>query len=69
MVLFTDGLTETMNRDAEQFGHERLFETVTQAGMREAEYVLWKLDRAAAAFRGNEPQADDLTMVSFKVTA
>lgn len=67
IVQYTDGVTETMNEDSEQFGHERLCAVIERYGMYEVEYLLWKIEKAVEAFRGRRPRADDLTMIAFKV--
>lgn len=67
VLQYTDGVTETMNARNEQFGHERLYRVIEEHGRHEAEYVLWKIDRAIAEFRGERRRADDQTMLAFKV--
>jgi serine phosphatase RsbU (regulator of sigma subunit) len=69
VVQYTDGITETMNHENEQFGHERLYAVIEEFGHQEAEYVLWKIEKAVQAFCNGRGQADDMTMVAFKVLA
>jgi serine phosphatase RsbU (regulator of sigma subunit) len=64
---YTDGVTETMNPQSEQFGNERLNAVIEANGQHEVEYVLWKIERALRAFRGEREQEDDVTMVAFQV--
>ncbi|MGE0709435.1 MAG: PP2C family protein-serine/threonine phosphatase [Planctomycetota bacterium] len=66
---FTDGVSETLDEEGEQFGEERLCEVIAAHGHHEVEYVLWKVERALDAFRGAAEQADDVTMIGFKVLA
>lgn len=67
VVQYTDGITEAMNARNEPFGHERLYQVIEEHGRHEAEYVLWKIEKAVEAFRGREPRRDDMTMVALKV--
>lgn len=64
---YTDGVTETMNEESEQFGNERLNAVIEANGHHEVEYVLWKIERALRAFRGSREQEDDVTMIAFQV--
>ena len=67
VVQYTDGITEAMNHENEQFGHERFYAVIEEHGHQEAEYVLWKIEKAVQAFVGQRAQADDMTMIAFKV--
>ena len=67
VVQYTDGVTETMNARNEQFGRDRLYQVIEEFGHQEAEYVLWKIEKATEAFRGDRRRSDDLTLVAFKV--
>lgn len=67
VVQYTDGITEAMNARNEPFGHDRLYQVIEEHGRHEAEYVLWKIEKAVEAFRGREPRRDDMTMVALKV--
>ena len=61
MFLFTDGLTEAENAEAEQFGLERT-EAVLHT-RRSSQDHLEALKSAVADFVGDAPQSDDLTML------
>ena len=67
VIQYTDGVTETMNLKNEQFGRERLYQVIEENGHFEAEYVLWKIEKATEAFRGERRRTDDLTLVAVKV--
>lgn len=69
ILQYTDGVTETMDGRQEQFGREALCAVIEEHGRHEVEYLLWKIDKALDAFRGPEPQSDDVTMIGFKVQA
>ena len=64
LVAFTDGISEAMNADDEEWGEERLIEAVdvgTRAGA-DGE-LIGRIMAAADAFVGGAPQHDDMTLV------
>ncbi|MCO5167093.1 MAG: PP2C family protein-serine/threonine phosphatase [Planctomycetes bacterium] len=67
IVQYTDGITEAMNARNEPFGADRLYQVIEEHGRHEAEYVLWKIEKAVEAFRGGEARRDDMTMIALKV--
>jgi serine phosphatase RsbU (regulator of sigma subunit) len=67
LLQYTDGVTESMNDQAEQFGQERLYRVVEEHGRHEVEYVLWKIEKAVQRFRGKRARSDDFTMIGLKV--
>ncbi len=67
LIQYTDGVTESMNPDSEQFGLERLYAVVEEFGHHEVEYVLWKIEKAVVSFRRGARRSDDFTMIGFKV--
>ena len=66
IVLVTDGFYEWQNREAEEFGLERLKETVREARDCSAAEVIARLYTAVKNFSGGTEQKDDLTMVVLK---
>jgi len=66
-VIYTDGVTEAMNAKREEFGLDRLSEVIQKHGHNEAEYVLWKIEKAIEQWTGGSPQKDDVTMIAVKV--
>jgi sigma-B regulation protein RsbU (phosphoserine phosphatase) len=67
LVIYTDGVTEAFNPLREQFGPERLEEAVLNQAHLSAEEILSGITAAVAAFRGEAPQSDDLTLTVLKV--
>jgi phosphoserine phosphatase RsbU/P len=64
LVLFTDGITEAMNIQGEQYGDERLEQAVrVWRNLHPREFVNHIID-AASAFAGDAPQSDDMTCLS-----
>ncbi len=67
MVLFTDGVSEAMNNEEEEFDEERLIAAVRGgAGLKSAE-LIDRVFEACDAFAEGAPQHDDMTMVIVKV--
>lgn len=66
LIIYTDGITEAMNRNREQFGEERLLDFVKHhSGLRPTDFVK-QLDEEIAKFTGGIPQNDDITLVVIK---
>ncbi len=67
-LLFTDGVTEAMNRNKDLFGGERLSALFREYGSNPGsgpDGLLAAIRKAVDAFSEGEPQADDITMLSF----
>ncbi|GIW72108.1 MAG: hypothetical protein KatS3mg102_1650 [Planctomycetota bacterium] len=67
LFMYTDGVTESMNHDGEEFGAARLHEVIARYGAEEAEYVLYQVEKAVHDFREGARQRDDMTMLAIKV--
>jgi len=66
VVLYSDGITEATNACDEEFGLERLTEVVVQNRHQPAHLIVDSVTRALAAFSGNAPAPDDVTLVVAK---
>jgi sigma-B regulation protein RsbU (phosphoserine phosphatase) len=66
LVLYTDGVTDALNGDGEEFGEQRLFDVVQASASGTAEQILWSITGALAGFIGETEQADDVTCVVIK---
>lgn len=66
LVLYSDGLVECMNEAHEQFGEERLVETLREWGPLGAEELKNRIVEEARRFRGSADPHDDLTVVVVK---
>jgi serine phosphatase RsbU (regulator of sigma subunit) len=62
-VLYTDGITEMMDRKMRQFGEARLCEILAACSKGPCEEFVAKLNAAVDEFRGKEPQRDDMTLL------
>jgi sigma-B regulation protein RsbU (phosphoserine phosphatase) len=68
-VFCTDGIYETFNAAGEEFGTERVAETVQARRSESAELIAASIFDAVDGFRGEAPQGDDMTVVVVKITA
>ncbi len=67
MVWYTDGLTEASNRDAKEFGTERLLESVRVHSGGSAREICDDLWRDVAGFTQRNSLDDDLTLMVIKM--
>ncbi len=63
IVFYTDGLTEAMNANGEEFGEERCMEVIRQCGNQAPGAIIAALRRAVDAHRGSEEVSDDFSML------
>lgn len=68
MLLYTDGVTEAMNREREQFQAARLLACLQAAGAATARTITESIKHEVLAFAGGAPQSDDLTTVVLRCT-
>ena len=61
IVLYTDGVTEAMNGDGDQFGVERIQEVFEANPPTDSEQATHALFDAVREFVGDTPQSDDIT--------
>ena len=66
VVLYTDGVTEAMNADGEEFGVERLREVFAANPPQGSETANRTVFEAVHAFAGDTPQSDDVTCLVFR---
>jgi phosphoserine phosphatase RsbU/P len=66
LALYTDGVTEALNIDGEEFGVERLEHVITAYAAGTAEDIVAAIEAAVDEFVGNEPPFDDFTLVVLK---
>jgi sigma-B regulation protein RsbU (phosphoserine phosphatase) len=67
-VFFTDGVTEAMNENREEFGDEKLFQLIQSHKKADAGTLLKEVIDAVKAFCGKAEQNDDITLVVTKIT-
>jgi sigma-B regulation protein RsbU (phosphoserine phosphatase) len=67
IVLYTDGITEAMNPEADLFGDSRLSRIVEEHGHLDSSELRERILREIEAFVGSADQHDDMTMILLKV--
>ena len=65
IFLYTDGVTDAKNGSEDRFGNERLEEALNEDREIGDEALILRVKSAVEHFAGDEPQFDDMTMVSF----
>ena len=66
LVIYTDGITEAMNANNDQYGNDRLIEFIKSNSSLSPEDFATALDQDLARFTGNALQNDDITLVVIK---
>ena len=66
VVLFTDGVTEAMNADNEQFGVQRLRDVFVGNPPTDSEQANLAVFEAVREFAGDTPQSDDITCLTLR---
>ena len=64
VVLYTDGVSEAMNGDDEEFGNERLLKIFGSSNPTNSEEANQAIFNAVDAFVGDAPQSDDITCLT-----
>lgn len=67
LVAYTDGVTEALDEEGEEFGEERLLETINAATDLTADDIRDAVLRRVHEWSAGAPQHDDLTLVITKV--
>lgn len=67
IILFTDGITEAMNIDGEEFSDERLEELSVKCFRESPEKILTKIKASIEEYTRGAEQSDDITSVIVKV--
>ena len=67
LLIYTDGVTEALNVEGDQFGEERLLEAARQHCQRSVPELLEAVADQARTFSPHE-QTDDITLIIAKCT-
>jgi sigma-B regulation protein RsbU (phosphoserine phosphatase) len=67
VVAYTDGVSEAFGPGGEEFGEDRLSETVAASRSLPAAAIVERVSRAVAAWRGSAAAHDDFTLVVARV--
>lgn len=66
LILYTDGVTEAMNEQNEEFGNDRLLSVVKNNGTLDVQGFNKLLIEEVQLFAGTAPQSDDITVLTLK---
>ena len=67
LLLYTDGITETMNLQQEEFDTERLIDVMRRFSKEGADVLMNRIMEIIRHFRGPQPPADDSTLMVITV--
>jgi len=67
-VFYTDGISEAMNHQKEEFGEHRLVDLLIQLDHQSAQRIREDVVHTVNDFVKDAPQHDDITMVVLKAT-
>jgi len=67
ILMFTDGVTEAMNPDEEEFEEHRVEAILKQSRRASAQELVDEVTRSVKEFVGDATQSDDITMVCLKM--
>ncbi|MBN2357294.1 SpoIIE family protein phosphatase [candidate division KSB1 bacterium] len=68
LVLYTDGFTEAMNKNQQEFTETKLLDVVNTSKHLPAQEIITAVQNAIKEFVGDVPQHDDMTMVVVKIS-
>ena len=68
LVIFTDGLTETMNKEKEEFGKERIMRILRNSAPKDAQSILEDIVDELYLFTNGAKREDDLSIIVLKRT-
>ena len=68
LVLYTDGVTEAIDTEGNEFGLERMVQSVRASAMNGAAAIITRLIDDLRNFVGANPQNDDITLIAIRKT-
>jgi sigma-B regulation protein RsbU (phosphoserine phosphatase) len=68
LVLYTDGLTETLNSEGDEFGVDRMMQSVRASANDGAQAIVRRIVEDVREFTGSVPQNDDMTLIAIRKT-
>jgi sigma-B regulation protein RsbU (phosphoserine phosphatase) len=66
-LIYTDGITEAMNKNQEMFGEARLTQTVSEVATESPSKVIDQIKARLFEFTEKSTQADDVLMIAIKI--
>jgi len=67
-IFYTDGISEAMNGQREEFGEERLVDIIVQTNHQSSAFIRERIIDTINTFAQGAPQHDDITMVTVTAT-
>jgi phosphoserine phosphatase RsbU/P len=68
LVLYTDGVTEALNADGDEFGLDRMIQSVRASATDGAQTIVKSIIEEVRNFTGSCPQNDDITLIAIRKT-
>jgi sigma-B regulation protein RsbU (phosphoserine phosphatase) len=68
LVLYTDGVTETLNAEGDEFGLDRMMQSMRDSANDGAPAIVKKIMGDVRDFTGSTPQNDDITLIAIRKT-
>jgi sigma-B regulation protein RsbU (phosphoserine phosphatase) len=68
LVLYTDGVTETLNAEGDEYGVERMMQSVRASANDGAQAIVKTIIKDVREFTGSVPQNDDITVIAIRKT-
>jgi phosphoserine phosphatase RsbU/P len=68
LVLYTDGVTETLNSEEDEYGVDRMMQSVRASANDGAQAIVKRILEDVREFTGSVPQNDDITVIAIRKT-
>src|SRR5712672_3532892 len=68
LVLYTDGVTETLNSEGDEYGVDRMMQSVRASANDGAQAIVKRIIEDVREFTGSVPQNDDMTLIAIRKT-
>jgi sigma-B regulation protein RsbU (phosphoserine phosphatase) len=68
LILYTDGVTEALNTDGDEFGLDRMIQSVRASATDGAQTIVKRIIEDVRNFTGSFPQNDDITVIAIRKT-
>jgi sigma-B regulation protein RsbU (phosphoserine phosphatase) len=68
LLLYTDGVTEALDANGDEFGPDRMIECVRASAPEGAPAIISRLIDELRSFVGSQPQNDDITLIAIRKT-
>jgi phosphoserine phosphatase RsbU/P len=68
LILYTDGVTEALDANGDEFGPERMIASICASASEGAPAIIRGLIDELRSFVGSQPQNDDITLIAIRKT-